>query len=106
MAARLKQLLTSGELILAPGVFEMFSARIADRMGFNALYAPPNTPAATVATLNQALAKIMTQADVKEKLNVMGFLPVGKSPQELIDRQNASAKKWEPIIKASGFTAD
>ena len=75
-------------------------------MGFNALYAPPNTPAATVATLNQALAKIMTQADVKEKLNVMGFLPVGKSPQELIDRQNASAKKWEPIIKASGFTAD
>jgi 2,3-dimethylmalate lyase len=38
MAARLKQLLTSGELIVAPGVFEMFSARIADRMGFNALY--------------------------------------------------------------------
>jgi tripartite-type tricarboxylate transporter receptor subunit TctC len=75
-------------------------------MGFNALYAPPNTPATTVATLNQALAKVMAQADVKEKLNVMGFLPVGKSTQELIDRQNASAKKWEPIIKASGFTAD
>jgi hypothetical protein len=36
----------------------------------------------------------------------MGFLPVGKSTQELIDRQNASARKWEPIIKASGFTAD
>ena len=38
MATRLKQLLTDGELIVAPGVFEMFSARIADRMGFNALY--------------------------------------------------------------------
>lgn len=75
-------------------------------MGFNALYAPANTPAATVAVLNQALGKIMMQADVKEKLTVMGFLPVGKSQQELIDRQNASAKKWEPIIKASGFTAD
>ena len=35
---RLKDLLTSGEFILAPGVFEMFSARIADRMGFKALY--------------------------------------------------------------------
>lgn len=75
-------------------------------MGFNALYAPANTPAATVANLNQALSRVMAQADVKEKLNVMGFLPVGKSQQELIDRQNASAKKWEPIIKASGFTAD
>jgi 2,3-dimethylmalate lyase len=35
---RLKDLLHAGEFILAPGVFEMFSARIADRMGFNALY--------------------------------------------------------------------
>ena len=38
MATRLKQLLTSGELVIAPGVFEMFSAKIADRMGFKALY--------------------------------------------------------------------
>ena len=36
--ARLKDLLARGEFILAPGVFEMFSARIADRMGFKALY--------------------------------------------------------------------
>jgi 2,3-dimethylmalate lyase len=35
---RLKSLLQAGEFILAPGVFEMFSARIADRMGFKALY--------------------------------------------------------------------
>ncbi len=35
---RLKDLLAGGEFILAPGVFEMFSARIANRMGFKALY--------------------------------------------------------------------
>jgi 2-methylisocitrate lyase-like PEP mutase family enzyme len=34
----LKTLLASGEFIVAPGVFEMFSAKIADRMGFKALY--------------------------------------------------------------------
>jgi 2-methylisocitrate lyase-like PEP mutase family enzyme len=38
MAASLKSLLAAGEFIVAPGVFEMFSARIADRMGFKALY--------------------------------------------------------------------
>ena len=37
-STRLKALLAAGEFILAPGVFEMFSARIADRMGFKALY--------------------------------------------------------------------
>lgn len=35
---RLKAALTSGEFILAPGIFDMFSARIADRMNFKALY--------------------------------------------------------------------
>src|SRR5919202_5703648 len=35
---RLKDVLERGEFVVAPGVFEMFSARIADRMGFRALY--------------------------------------------------------------------
>ena len=38
MTGELKGLLAKSEFIVAPGVFEMFSARIADRMGFKALY--------------------------------------------------------------------
>ena len=38
MAGDLKAMLAKGEFIVAPGVFEMFSAKIADRMGFKALY--------------------------------------------------------------------
>jgi len=38
MSTLLKNLLEKGEFIVAPGVFEMFSAHIADKMGFNALY--------------------------------------------------------------------
>ena len=34
----LRTVLTAGEFVVAPGVFEMFSARIAYRMGFKALY--------------------------------------------------------------------
>lgn len=37
-AANLRSLLAAGEFIVAPGVFEMFSARIADRLAFKALY--------------------------------------------------------------------
>jgi tripartite-type tricarboxylate transporter receptor subunit TctC len=74
--------------------------------GFNALYAPAGTPAAAVEAWNKALTKIMAMPDVREKLVAMGYAPVGKTVQELIDRQNASIRKWEPVIKASGFTAD
>ena len=38
MAGELKTLLAKGEFIVAPGVFEMFSAKIADGLGFKALY--------------------------------------------------------------------
>ena len=34
----LRERLTKGRLVVAPGVFEMVSAKIADRMGFEALY--------------------------------------------------------------------
>ena len=36
--SRLRARLESGELIVAPGVFDMISARIADGQGFDALY--------------------------------------------------------------------
>jgi 2-methylisocitrate lyase-like PEP mutase family enzyme len=34
----LRELLAPGKLLIAPGVFDMISARVADRMGFSALY--------------------------------------------------------------------
>jgi 2-methylisocitrate lyase-like PEP mutase family enzyme len=38
MKASLRSMLAAGEFIVAPGVFEMLSAMIADRLGFKALY--------------------------------------------------------------------
>jgi 2,3-dimethylmalate lyase len=38
MAGQLKELIARDEFIVAPGVFEMLSAKIADRLGFKALY--------------------------------------------------------------------
>jgi len=74
--------------------------------GFNALYAAAGVPTSSVEQWNRALVKIMAMPDVREKITAMGFLPVGKSAQELVERQNAAIAKWQPIIKASGFTAD
>jgi 2-methylisocitrate lyase-like PEP mutase family enzyme len=37
-AAELRRLLAKGEFILAPGIYDGISARVADGMGFPALY--------------------------------------------------------------------
>ena len=47
-AARLRQALSSGRIVLAPGVYDLISARVADDMGFEALYM---TGYGTVASL-------------------------------------------------------
>lgn len=75
-------------------------------MGFNALYAPAGTPAAAVAAWNKGVMNVLAQPDVRERLATMGYIPVGKGTDELVQRQDTSARRWEPVIKASGFFAD
>ena len=36
--ARLGHALASGEFVIAPGVYDMITARLADRLGFHAIY--------------------------------------------------------------------
>ncbi|MCK8784442.1 isocitrate lyase/PEP mutase family protein [Roseomonas sp. NAR14] len=63
---RLKAALRAGEFIVAPGIFDMISARVADRMGFSALYA---TGYGTVAShLGVPDAGIATYTDMVSRM--------------------------------------
>jgi 2-methylisocitrate lyase-like PEP mutase family enzyme len=60
--SRLRSALRAGEFIVAPGIFDMISARVADGMGFSALYA---TGFGTVAShLGIADAGLATYTDM------------------------------------------
>jgi 2-methylisocitrate lyase-like PEP mutase family enzyme len=64
--ARLKTALRDGTFIVAPGIFDMISARVADGMGFTALYA---TGFGTVAShLGIADAGIATYTDMVSRV--------------------------------------
>jgi 2-methylisocitrate lyase-like PEP mutase family enzyme len=64
--ARLKAALREGTFIVAPGIFDMISARVADGMGFTALYA---TGFGTVAShLGIADAGIATYSDMVSRV--------------------------------------
>jgi 2-methylisocitrate lyase-like PEP mutase family enzyme len=65
----LRQALEADEFILAPGVFDMISARVADGMGFKALYA---TGFGTVAShLGVADAGIATYTDMVSRMGTI-----------------------------------
>ncbi len=67
------------------------------------IFAPAGTPQAAIDRFSSALAKVVAQPDVREKLTAMG-LSVGYMPQkQLASREQAYAKVWAKIIKDSGF---
>ena len=61
----LRSILESGEFVLAPGVFEMFSAKIADRLDFKALYMTGY--GISVSHLGRADAGLVTFRDMVER---------------------------------------
>nr|WP_315494307.1 Bug family tripartite tricarboxylate transporter substrate binding protein [uncultured Rhodoferax sp.] len=69
------------------------------------IFAPAGTPKVTVDKFSDALAKVLTQPDVKERLTAMG-LTVGFMDQAtLAKREQAYTKVWAKLIKDSGFVA-
>jgi 2-methylisocitrate lyase-like PEP mutase family enzyme len=72
----LKQRLSQGQLVVAPGVFEMVSAKIADQMGFDALYM---TGYGTVASyLGMPDAGLATYSDMVNR--VAQFTSITQTP--------------------------
>jgi tripartite-type tricarboxylate transporter receptor subunit TctC len=86
----------------APTFAELGLAGFED-VPYYGLFAPAGTPQPVIDRLGDALAKVVAQPDVKDKLTAMG-LTVGYMPQQqLASRERAYTQAWAKIIKASGF---
>jgi len=86
----------------APTFAELGLAGFED-VPYYGLFAPAGTPQAAIDRIGEAVAKVVAQPDVKEKLTAMG-LAVGYMPQQqLAGRERAYTQAWTKIIRASGF---
>jgi tripartite-type tricarboxylate transporter receptor subunit TctC len=79
--------------------------------GFNAdawfgFVAPAKTPPAVIARLNAEIAKVMAQADVKEKLFQLGFLTTASTPDAFGAFIRDETVKWAEVVKISGAKLD
>ncbi len=74
-----------------------------DDVPYYGLFAPAGTPAVALTKLADALAKVLAQPDVRERLTAMGLNVGFMNQQQLASREQAYAQAWARIIKASGF---
>ena len=71
--------------------------------GWNALYAPRDTPAPVVALLSKELARILSLPETRDRLLQLGLEAAGGTPADLAQFEKQERAKWGPLIKASGL---
>ena len=69
----------------------------------SAIYAPAGTPRATVDQLNAELNRMLQQADMRERLQNNGLVPLGSTPAELGEYLKSEIARWTKVVKEAGI---
>jgi len=75
-------------------------------VGWYGMFAPAGTPDAVVERVAKSVADTLKRPEVRERLAGFGFAVTGTTPAELAAIQKDDMRRWEPVVKASGFKAD
>lgn len=67
---------------------------------------PAGTPKEIVALLHREIVKLGTLPDVTEKLNALGFEPVGNTPDEFAAQIKRELPKWAKLVRDANIKAE
>ena len=70
---------------------------------WNAISAPPKTPAAIVNKLNQAMNDVIKDANTRKHFQDLDVIPVGGTPVDMRKLVEEETKRWTEVIKKAGI---
>jgi tripartite-type tricarboxylate transporter receptor subunit TctC len=70
---------------------------------WNAITAPPGTPAAIIAKLNDAANTAMKSPELVDRYQKLSALPGGGTPAEMTAFIQAETQRWAEVIKTAGI---
>jgi len=65
------------------------------------LMAPAGTPRDVIVKLNAEVQKVLTSADIKEKLLAQGGLVQGGTPEQMADQIKSDVAKWGKVVRTA-----
>jgi tripartite-type tricarboxylate transporter receptor subunit TctC len=74
-----------------------------ESVSLNGMLAPARTPDPIIRQLNAEVAKVMTRADIKEKLVAAGTDAMSTSPEQFAAIIQADMAKWGKVIREAGI---
>jgi tripartite-type tricarboxylate transporter receptor subunit TctC len=72
-------------------------------VGWFAVYLPAGTPKGIAEKLSEAVAKVVKAPENAARIEGMGIIPVGSTPQELTATMRADQERWGAVIKAKNI---
>jgi len=73
---------------------------------WNAISAPPKTPAPIVAKLNAAINDVLTAPEMQAHLRVLHLQSVGGTPQRMAEIVKADTRRWGEVIRAANVSIE
>jgi tripartite-type tricarboxylate transporter receptor subunit TctC len=70
------------------------------------VFGPAKLPQEAADKLNRVIVASLSDPVLKQRLETEGATPVGDSPAEFAAFVREDIKRWAPIVKASGATAN
>jgi tripartite-type tricarboxylate transporter receptor subunit TctC len=88
-----------------PGVATMTEAGHGDIEGDSwvGFLAPAGTPKDIVSLLNREIVRAIAQPDTRDKLTVLGYDPVGSTPEALGAQIKSDIVTWAKVIRAANI---
>jgi tripartite-type tricarboxylate transporter receptor subunit TctC len=103
--ARILAVATDKRVASLPDIPTMIEAGVPDFVSdtWNALSAPPKTPAPVVNKLNQAVNDIIAAPETKKQFEDLNLLPAGGSPAEMAKFVKDETQRWTGVIHRAGI---
>jgi tripartite-type tricarboxylate transporter receptor subunit TctC len=103
--ARILAIATDKRLASLPDIPTMIEAGVPNFVSdtWNALSAPPRTPAPIIGKLNEAVNDIIGAPDTKKQFEELNLLPAGGSPAEMAKFVKEETRRWTDVIHQAGI---
>jgi tripartite-type tricarboxylate transporter receptor subunit TctC len=106
--ARILAVATDKRLEILPDIPTLVELGLPDLVSdtWNAISAPPKTPAAIITKLNRTINDIIGDAETKRRFSELNLLAAGGSPEDMARLKRQETERWGKVIRDAGITAE